>query len=233
MFYIDPYYILIVGPAIVLSIIAQIMVKSTFSKYSSIQSKSRLTGAEAARRVLDYMGLQSVSIERVRGSLTDHYDPSQNVLRLSETVHDSYSVAAIAVAAHEAGHAVQKSVKYHPLVLRSLLVPIANFGSNLGPWLIIIGFALGLGRGDFGYYLVLAGIILFAAAVLFYIVTLPVEFNASKRALAMLVETSIVDEDEKSMAKRVLSAAAMTYVASALVAVANLLRFILIARDRR
>lgn len=224
--FIDSYYILIVGPAIVLTIIAQVKVKSTFAKYSSVPSRLGLTGREAARRVLDYMNLSSVTIEQVRGSLTDHYDPSKNVLRLSESVYNNSSVAAIAVACHEAGHAVQKSVHYRPLVLRSTLVPMANIGSNAGPWLVIIGL--------FAQYnpLVLTGICLFAVAVLFYIVTLPVEFNASKRALKLLEETGIVESDEVYMARKVLTAAAMTYVASALVAIANLLRLILIARSR-
>ena len=226
MFYLDPYYVLIVGPAIILTIIAQVKVKSTFSKYSSVPSRCGLTGKEAARRVLDYMNLKSVEIERVSGSLTDHYDPSKNVLRLSDTVFNSSSIAAIAVACHEAGHAVQKSVKYKPLILRSTLVPMANIGSNAGPWLVIIGFIVGYGP------LVTVGIILFACSVLFYIVTLPVEFNASNRALKLLKETNIIQEDESYMARSVLSAAAMTYVASALVAIANLLRLVLLARSR-
>lgn len=225
--YIDPLYIILVCPCILLSFIASIKVKSTFSRYSSVPSRCGLTGKEAARKVLDYMGLSSVQIEHIGGSLTDHYDPRTNVLRLSDPVYDSASIAAIAVACHEAGHAVQKSVKYKPLVLRSTLVPVANIGSNAGPWLLILGIILGNDT------LAIVGICLFAAAVLFYIVTLPVEFNASKRALVLLSETGIVRDDERVMAKKVLTSAAMTYVASALVAIANLLRLVIIASSSK
>ena len=225
--FIDPLYIILVCPAILLSLIASIKVKGTFSRYSSVPSRSGLKGREAARQVLDSQGLQNVQIEHIGGSLTDHYDPRTNVLRLSDPVYDSSSIAAIAVACHEAGHAVQKSVKYKPLVLRSTLVPIANIGSNAGPWLLILGIILSYEP------LMIAGICLFAAAVLFYIVTLPVEFNASKRALVLLSENGIVSDDERAMAKKVLSAAAMTYVASALVAIANLLRLVIIASSSK
>lgn len=224
--YIDIYYIILVVPTIILTLFAQIKVKSTFTKYSAIPSRRGLTGREAARIVLDYKNLADVQIERVSGSLTDHYDPSKNVLRLSESVYDSSSVAAIAVACHEAGHAVQKSVNYKPLVLRSTLVPLANIGSNAGPWLVILGLIFSVEK------LLYVGICLFALSVLFYLVTLPVEFNASKRALNLLEETHIVESDEIYMARSVLGAAAMTYVASALTSLANLLRFILIARSR-
>lgn len=224
---IDPLYIILVGPCIILSLIASVQVRSTFSRFSAVRPSTGLTGREAARKMLDYAGLTSVRIERVGGSLTDHYDPRTNVLRLSDPVYDKVSVSAIAVACHEAGHAIQKSVSYKPLVLRSTLVPMANIGSNAGPWLLIIGLIVGKDP------LVIAGLVLFAVAVLFYLVTLPVEFNASKRALVLMGEAGLVREDEKAMAKKVLTAAAMTYVASALMAIANLLRLVIIANNSK
>lgn len=222
----DISYLIFCLPALILSIIAQVKVKGTFSKYLSVPSNANITGREAAKKILDYSGLGNVRIEQISGSLTDHYDPSKNVLRLSEDVYNSTSVSAIAVACHEAGHAVQKNTGYKPLFLRSSLVPVANIGSSAGPWLFIIGLFMRFQP------LLISGIVLFSLAVLFYIITLPVEFNASKRALVLLEETSIITPDEKGMAKEVLTSAAMTYVASALVAVANLLRLIFIAKRR-
>lgn len=224
--YIDTTYIIFVLPALILSIIAQIKVKGTFSKYLSVPTNANLTGREAARKMLDYAGLHDVSIEEISGSLTDHFDPSKNVLRLSRSVYNNTSISSIAVACHEAGHAIQKSVGYKPLVLRSTLVPLANVGSSAGPWLFIIGLFMSFKP------LVITGIALFSVAVLFYLITLPVEFNASKRALVLLDEMSILTPDEKGPAKEVLTSAAMTYVASALTAIASLLRLIFIARRR-
>ena len=224
--YIDFSYFIFCLPALILSIIAQIKVKSTFSKYLLVPSSANLTGREAAKKLLDYSGLSDVRIEKISGGLTDHYDPVKNVLRLSADVYDNTSISSIAVACHEAGHAVQKNTGYKPLFLRSSLVPIANIGSSAGPWLFIIGLFMQLKM------LQISGIVLFSAAVLFYLITLPVEFNASKRALVLLEETSIIAPDEKIMAKEVLTSAAMTYVASALVALSNLLRLIFISRRR-
>ncbi|MDL2229686.1 zinc metallopeptidase [Treponema sp. OttesenSCG-928-L16] len=223
----DFYYIVLVVPTLILSLIAQIMVKSTFSKYSRVQSERRISGKDAAELLLQVNNIKDVKIEGVRGELTDHYDPSSKVLRLSEPVYSQTSIAAIGVAAHETGHAIQHAVSYGPLGLRSFLVPAANIGSSFGPWLAIIGL--------FFSFPVLfnIGIILFSAAVLFYVVTLPVEFNASNRAIKILRSNAVLSEEELGGVKKVLTAAALTYVASALTAIMNLLRLILLSRSRR
>lgn len=222
----DGYYLLLVVPTLILSIYAQIKVKSTFSKYSKISNKRGLTGSEAALMLMRANSITDVSIERTAGSLTDHYDPTSNVLRLSQPVYGETSIAAIGVAAHETGHAIQHAKAYGPLALRSYLVPVANIGSMFGPYVAMAGLFFGMP------FLLNIGIVLFSAAVVFYLITLPVEFNASSRALAMLSEKAILSDDELVGAKKVLSAAAMTYVASALTAMASLLRLILLSRSR-
>ncbi len=213
-----------------LSIIASLKVNSTFSKYSKVRTARNLTAEQAARSILDANGLYNVRIESVSGNLTDHYDPRTNVIRLSDSVRTSTSVAAVGVAAHEAGHAVQHAIGYAPIKLRNTLVPVANIGSMAGPYLILIGLLL---SSSFSSILLNIGIWFFAAAVLFQIVTLPVEFNASSRAIKALDEGMYLEGDEIPKVKKVLGAAAMTYVAAAAVSVANLLRFILLAGGRR
>jgi Zn-dependent membrane protease YugP len=225
--YFDYYYLVLVVPTIILSLFAQIMVKSTFSKYSKIRCSRNITGQEAAFLLMKNNSINDVAIEPVSGSLTDHYDPGAKKLRLSEPVYAQPSIAAVGVAAHETGHAIQHARGYGPLVLRSTLVPVANIGSSLGPWLAIAGLTLSMP------VLLNAGILIFGAAVLFYIVTLPVEFNASARALALLKSGNVLTQEELSGVRKVLTAAALTYVASALSAIMNLLRLILISRSRR
>ncbi|EPR11440.1 zinc metallopeptidase [Ruminiclostridium papyrosolvens] len=226
-FYMDRYYLILVVPALIISMIAQIQVKSTFHKYSKIGNSKHMTGAEVARYLLQVNGIQDVEVTQVGGQLTDHYDPRKKVLRLSESTYASTSVAAIGVAAHETGHAIQHKVKYGPLVLRSTLVPVAGFGSSAGPYIAILGLFLGWP------IIINVGLLLFFAAILFYLVTLPVEFNASKRAISVLGSTGILMSEELISAKKVLNAAAMTYVASALVAIASFLRLLLLANQRR
>lgn len=226
-FGVDSYYFILVVPALIFAMFAQFRVKSTFDKYSRIQNGRRMTGAEVARAILDSNGLYDVEVQHVPGQLTDHYDPRTRVLRLSDTVYGSSSVSAVGVAAHETGHALQHKVGYAPLALRSNLVPAANVGSSIGPYMAIFGIIF---RWPM---LTEIGIILFTIAVAFYFVTLPVEFNASSRAIHTLESQGILSREEIAPARRVLSAAAMTYVASALVAVANLLRLVLLANSRR
>ena len=220
--------LLILVPAILLGIYAQFKVTSTFKRYSQVASSRGLTGTQAARLVLDGGGLYKVGIEVAGGRLSDHYDPRTRTLSLSPDVGGSSSLAALGVAAHEAGHALQHAEGYAAFKVRSALVPVANLGSTLGFWLLIIGMFISSYQGS--SILMNAGIILFSAAVLFTLVTLPVEFNASRRALAQLANKSILMGEELKGAKKVLSAAALTYVASALMAVLQLLRLILISR---
>lgn len=227
MFYFDPYFLILVVPTLLLSLWAQFKVKSTFSKYSQVQSERHITGAQAAQSLLSANGITDVRVESVAGSLTDHYDPSSKTLRLSEPVYSKSTISAIGVAAHETGHAIQHAKGYGPLHLRSALVPVANIGSGAGPILAILGIFFSWG------WLINIGIILFGAAVLFYLITLPVEFNASSRAIAILRTNGTLNETELSGVKSVLAAAAMTYVASAVTAIASFLRLILISRDRR
>ena len=232
MFYIDWTYIVLVMPALILAMAAQVKVSSTFNKYSRVQSHIGITGAEAARRIMEQNGIYDVSIERVSGNLTDHYDPSRKVLRLSDSVYSSSSIAAIGVAAHETGHAIQHARNYAPLSLRSLMVPLANIGSRLSMPLILIGLLFSF-ASSMGNTLITLGIIFFGLSVVFTIITLPVEFNASRRAIACLDESRILYSDEIDGAKKVLSAAAMTYVASTVVALANLLRLIVVFGNGR
>lgn len=225
--YFDYYYLVLVVPTLLLSLYAQFKVKSAFSKYSQVQTMRKISGKEAAALLLRSNSISDVSIQRVGGSLSDHYDPSHKVLRLSGQVYDKTSIAAVGVAAHETGHAIQDKEKYAPLVLRSTLVPVANIGSSAGPYLALAGIIFRMNL------LLNIGIILFACAVLFYLITLPVEIDASRRALKVLEHNAVLSQEELKGAKKVLSAAALTYVASALTAMANLLRLILISRDRR
>lgn len=225
--YFDYYYLILVVPALLISIFAQFKVKSTFSKYAKKMSEKNITGTQAAAYLLKANGITDVKLGRIKGDLTDHYDPTDKTLRLSDSTYNSTSIAAIGVAAHETGHAIQHAKKYFPLVFRRVLVPIANIGSSAGPWLAILGIVMSFPL------LTDIGILLFAGAVLFYLVTLPVEFNASNRALKILKQNNVLSSDELKGVKKVLSAAAMTYVASALVAMANFLRLVLISRNRR
>ena len=231
-YYYDWTSIVILLPAIILALAAQGKVSSTFNKYSRVPSRVGMTGAEAARRIMELNGIYDVSIERVSGNLTDHYDPSKKVLRLSDSVYSSSSIAAIGVAAHESGHAIQHARGYAPLSLRTLLVPAANIGSRLAMPLILLGIIFSF-SSMMGTSLITLGIILFGLSVVFTIVTLPVEFNASRRAIECLGESRILYDDELAGAKKVLSAAAMTYVASTAVALANFLRLIIIFGGRR
>ncbi|MDR0599550.1 MAG: zinc metallopeptidase [Treponema sp.] len=224
--FIDSYYLVLVAPALLLSLWAQFKVKSTFAHYSQIRCGRGITGAGTAKLLMDMNNITGVSIEPVGGSLTDHYDPGHHVLRLSQPVYGSSSIAAVGVAAHETGHAIQHARGYGPLALRSTLVPVANIGSSIGPWLAIIGLGMSLKP------VLNLGIGLFAVAVAFYLVTLPVEFNASSRAMAILTENGVLSDEELRGARKVLSAAAMTYVASALTALMSLVRLLLIARRR-
>ena len=226
-YYYDPYYILIII-GVVISLAASAKVQSTFRKYDQVRSRTGMTGAEAARRLLQAQGIYDVSIQRVSGNLTDHYDPRANVIRLSDTVYNSTSVAAIGVAAHEAGHAVQYAVGYVPIRIRSAVIPISQFGSSLSMPVLLVGLLFNYG------FLVQLGIVLFSTVALFQLVTLPVEFNASARALRTLESSYILESDEVKMAGKVLRAAALTYVAALLSSLAQLLRLILLfgRRDR-
>ncbi|MFI3141048.1 MAG: zinc metallopeptidase [Clostridia bacterium] len=221
MFYIDYYYIILVVPAIIISLIAQSKVKGTYAKMSKIPNAKHLTGAMAAQQVLSYYGITNVRIEQVSGKLSDHFDPKANVIRLSQGVYGSSSIAAVGIACHEAGHAAQHAENYAPISIRNAILPLANFGSSAGIMLAILGYFLNFG------ILVNVGIILFACVVAFQLVTLPVEFNASSRAMKVIDETGMLYDDEQAKAKKVLSAAAMTYVAALLVSIASLLRLIL------
>lgn len=232
----DPTYVLVII-GVIICLIASANVNSTFSRYSRVRSASGMTGAEVAARILSMQGLNNVRIEHIDGNLTDHFDPSTNTVRLSDSVYGAQSIAAAGVAAHECGHAIQYARGYVPLNIRTALVPVANFGSAISWPLIVIGLILGAGyqtiHGTVAAALIIAGIWCFAAAVLFQIVTLPVEFNASRRALKELEKDSLLTGHENGMARRVLIAAALTYVAGALSAILQLLRIILITRDDR
>lgn len=228
-FYFDPTYVLIII-GMVISLLAQARVKSAYSKYSRVRSMSGYTGAQTAERILRNAGIYDVRIQHVSGTLTDHYDPSKKVLRLSDGIYDSCSLAAISVAAHECGHAIQHAKGYAPLSIRAALVPVVNFGATISWPLILIGFFIS-GRGSL---LVEIGIILFTAVVLFQLITLPVEFNASRRALGILSNSGILYQNEMGAARSVLGAAALTYVAAAAASILQLLRLILLfgGRDR-
>lgn len=230
-YYFDPTWILVLIGAVI-CMIASARVKTTFSKYSKVRSRTGMTGAEAARRLLDSQGIYGVQILPVSGSLTDHYDPRDKTLKLSQSVYGSTSVAAIGVAAHECGHAIQDEVGYGPLRLRTAFVPVANFGSSISMILIVAGLIFGARNGSYSI-LVNIGILCFSLAVLFQLITLPVEFNASRRALVLLRENGILYEDEAAQTRKVLSAAALTYVAGALSAILQLLRLIILFGGRR
>lgn len=227
-FYLDYWYIVLVVPALLLAFWAQINVNTTFSRYSKVTAPSGMTGAESARRVLEANGVVGVRIERISGNLTDHFDPKTNTIRLSESVYDATTVSAVGVAAHEAGHAVQYAVGYSPMKLRAAIIPATNIGSQLAMPLVLLGLLLSSAT------LVDIGIVAFSMSTLFQLVTLPVEFNASHRAVATL-ESSCVSDTEVKGAKAVLRAAALTYVAALAVSLASLLRLILLfdGRNRR
>ena len=228
---IDMTYLLLVLPCVLFSLWASASVNSTFKKYSSQISSRRLTGAQAAQRVLIANGVRNVRIERVSGNLTDHYDPTTNVIRLSDSVYDSPSTAAIGVACHEAGHAVQYAQNYGPIKLRAAIIPITNIGSRLSMPLILVGLLLAA-FSEISTFIVYLGIACFGLTLLFQLVTLPVEFNASRRAIKIIRETGVLSEEELVGAKKVLSAAALTYVAAMLTSLMSLLRLILLSRNR-
>lgn len=228
MFWYDStYFLILIG--FIISAIASARVKSTYNKYSRVRSMSGMTGLEAAERILHSAGIYDVQVTHVRGQLTDHYDPRNKVLRLSDSVYGQSSVAAVGVAAHECGHAIQHAKGYVPLSIRSAIVPAANLGSQLSWPLFLIGLFI---NGNTGYTLMMGGILLFSAALLFQLITLPVEINASARAVRILGETGILREDELPMTKKVLSAAALTYVAAALASILQLLRLLILSGGR-
>jgi len=224
--YFDPTYILYMLPGLVLSLLATAFVKSTFAKYSKVRCASGLTGAEAARAMLERNGITNVRIEHVNGFLSDHYDPGAKVLRLSDSVYGSNSLAAVGVACHEAGHALQDAEHYAAMGLRSALVPAANLGSKFSYWVILAGFLLQMTN------LIYVGCFLFGAAVLFSIVTLPVEWNASSRAKVAMVRAGLLSNSERDAAGRVLNAAFLTYVAGAVSSLMTLLYYLSLARSR-
>lgn len=228
---IDSTYLLLVLPCILFSMLASASVNSTFRKYANQRSLHGLTGAEAAQRVLISNGVTGVRIERIRGELTDHYDPRANVIRLSDSVYDNTSTAAIGVACHEAGHAVQYANNYGPIKLRAAIVPLTNIGSRLAMPLILIGLLLSA-FAEFSSTIVYLGIACFGLTFLFQLVTLPVEFNASRRAMAAIEHSGLLTKDEQKGAKSTLRAAAMTYVAATAVALAQLLRLIILFGGR-
>ena len=227
LFYYDPIYWIMLLPVLAITIYAQAKVSSNFNRYSKVVNRRHLTGAQAAEAVLHQHGVYDVRIERVRGNLTDHYDPRTNVIRLSEQVYDSPTIAAVGVAAHEAGHAVQYAENYSPIRIRAALIPLTQIGSQFGIILLIIGILLTYEP------LFMVGIILFSFTTLFQLITLPVEFNASRRAMVTIRESGLLTSDEADGARKVLSAAAMTYVAALLMSIIQLLRFVLMFSGRR
>ena len=228
----DWTYIVLVLPCIIFSMWASSSVNSTFKRFSQKYSSRRITGAQAAQRVLSHNGVSGVRIERVSGNLTDHYDPRTNVIRLSDSVYDSTSVAAIGVAAHEAGHAVQYARHYAPIHFRAAIIPITNIGSKLAMPLILLGVVLNF-LGGISTGLIYLGIAAFALSLLFQVVTLPVEFNASRRAMRAISDAELLTADEQRGARKTLTAAAMTYVAATAVALAQLLRLLVLFGRRR
>ena len=234
---IDYTYIIFVVPALILSLIAQVLVKGRFSRFDKVISKRNLTDAQAAQLLLQKNNIYDVKIVHINGQLSDNYNPSTKILSLSDSTYNSTSIAAIGVAAHETGHAIQHAVGYSPLSLRSTLVPAANIGSQFGPTLAVLGIIFG-GTSKASDYISIfqlitnIGIILFSLAVLFYIITLPVEFNASRRALKILRDSNTLNTTELKGVKKVLSAAAMTYVASAITAIGSLIRLIVLSNRR-
>lgn len=233
--WLDMYYIIIVLPFVLLALLASLHVKTTYAKYEKMDTSNGISGAEAARRVLDAHGLSHVRIEITGGNLTDHYDPRSDVVYLSGAVYSGRNAAACGVAAHEAGHAVQHAEEYGPARLRMALVPVTNVGSSIGMWLIILGVIL-IALSEVFLYVAYAGVLLFSISAIFQLVTLPVEFNASRRALSALSDSGEFTVEEERGARRVLTAAALTYVAALAVSIAQILRLLLIiasAQGRR
>jgi Zn-dependent membrane protease YugP len=230
MFYFDPVYFIVALPALLLGLWAQMRVRSTFGQYSQVRSARGITGAQAARQLLDRNGLSNVTVERVQGFLSDHYDPRAKILRLSPAVYESPSLASIGVAAHEAGHALQDQQQYAPLALRSALVPAVQLGSWLGPIVFFVGFLM---SGMLGTSLAWIGLLLFGATAVFALVTLPVEFDASRRAKQLLVSEGILAQQEMIGVNKVLDAAALTYVAAALQAISTVLYYAYLLLGRR
>ena len=228
----DSTYLLLVLPCLILSLWASSSVNSTFNKYAKQISTRGITGAEAAQRILQHRGIYNVIIELISGKLTDHYDPRSNVIRLSDNVYGSKSTAAIGVACHEAGHAMQYATGYSPIKLRAAIIPITNFGSQIAMPLILLGVVLSA-LGALSYTLVYIGIACFSLSLIFQLVTLPVEFNASRRAITSITECNILSDDERNGAQKTLRAAAMTYVAATAVALMQLLRLILLFGGRK
>ena len=226
LFY-DYYYLILVVPAMIIALIAQIKVKSTYNKFAKVGNSRSVTGAYAAQAVLTHYGIRDVRIEQVSGKLSDHYDPKAKVIRLSSEVYSGSSIAAVGIACHEAGHAAQHAENYAPIKFRNTLVPVCNIGSTLGVPLALLGYFLGFEP------LITIGLALYALITVFHLVTLPVEFNASRRAIKVIDETNLLYDDEMNGAKKVLKAAAMTYVASLIVSLANLLRLVLRFNNRR
>jgi uncharacterized protein len=232
MFFFDPLYLILVGPVMIFALWAQFRTKSAYTKYSRVATRSRMSGAQVARRLLDADGLREVTIERVAGQLTDHYDPRTRTLRLSEGVHDSQSIAAIGIAAHEMGHAIQHAAAYRPLVFRQAFHPVASFASTAWMWLFIGGAFLAA-SSPMSRPLMLAAAACLSLYALFALVTLPVEFDASRRALLVLETSRTLDGEELVGARKVLGAAALTYVASAVQAVMMVVWMLLRSQQRR
>ena len=228
----DWTYVVLVLPCILLSLWASANVNSTFKRYSGQYSRRGLTGAQAAERVLRSNGVTNVRIERVSGNLTDHFDPRSNVIRLSDNVYGNTSTAAIGVACHEAGHAVQYAQDYAPIRIRSAVIPATNLGSKLAMPLILLGLLIGF-KGDLSYFLIYLGIGCFGLSLVFQLVTLPVEFDASRRAMAAIAQSELLTEEEQRGARKTLSAAALTYVAATAVALSQLLRLLILFGGRR
>lgn len=227
MFYMDYWYLILVVPAIIIALIAQVKVKSTYAKYNKVQTVNGISGAEAARMMLDANGLSYIPVNCINGELTDHFDPKNNVINLSQAVYNGRTISAVGIACHEAGHAVQHAVNYGPAALRMAIIPVTNIASKAAFPLILLGFIFSFSP------LILAGIICFGAATFFQLVTLPTEFNASKRAVQTISASGFLTPGETNGAKSVLSAAAMTYVAALLVSVMQLLRLIIIMNRKR
>lgn len=228
----DMTYVVLVLPCIFLSLWASSRVNSTFRKYSAQLSRRHITGAQAAQRVLSSNGVSSVKIERISGNLTDHYDPRTNIIRLSDSVYDSTSTAAIGVACHEAGHAVQYAQHYAPIKLRAAIIPVTNIGSRLAMPLILLGLVLNF-MGNGSYIFVYLGIACFGLSLVFQLITLPVEFNASHRAMTAIADAELLTQEEQRGARKTLQAAAMTYVAATAVALTQLLRLLILFGRRR
>lgn len=230
-YYMDWTYVVLVLPAILLAMISNIRVNSVFQKYSKVRNSRGLTGAQAAQMVLRENGLSDVRVEHISGTLNDHYDPRTRVISLSDAVYGSDSCAAVGVACHEAGHAIQHAENYAPLAFRNAIIPVTNIGSRLAVPLIIVGLILAGASSLIGTYIAYAGIACFGLTTLFQLITLPTEFNASSRAMTALKEGNILDKEELGASRKVLSAAAMTYVAALAVSLAQLLRFVILINN--